>query len=233
MALRKFLIEWGIPGVGTFEREQLRGGVAKLNDVFRMNTIVKLCVVLVITTIPASVAHANYLDMSLSATNNNIVVAMNYLSGKTYKVEWKKSSQPWWQSWTRGPDLYAGNCTTTTKCYYYIGVSCNTSYRVRAKIAGRGWRTDSITTGGCGPVACPKGGWFDGANCQIGKAPDGTTAFIWGGNYYYTPLPLPNRCPYRPYPNSGFDGANCYVQAVPAGVHPFIWQNYWYYSAYP
>ena len=35
MALRKFIIEREIPGVGTFEREQLRGAAAKSNDVLR------------------------------------------------------------------------------------------------------------------------------------------------------------------------------------------------------
>src|SRR5262245_38385518 len=33
MALRKFIIERDIPKVGTFEREQLRGAVAKSNQV--------------------------------------------------------------------------------------------------------------------------------------------------------------------------------------------------------
>ncbi len=33
MALRKFIIERDIPGVGTFEREQLRGAAAKSNEV--------------------------------------------------------------------------------------------------------------------------------------------------------------------------------------------------------
>lgn len=35
MALRKFIIEREIPGVGTFEREQLRGAAAKSNEVLR------------------------------------------------------------------------------------------------------------------------------------------------------------------------------------------------------
>lgn len=32
MALRKFIIERDIPGVGTFDREQLRGAAAKSNE---------------------------------------------------------------------------------------------------------------------------------------------------------------------------------------------------------
>ncbi len=35
MALRKFIIERDIPGVGTFEREQLRSAAAKSNEVLR------------------------------------------------------------------------------------------------------------------------------------------------------------------------------------------------------
>lgn len=35
MSLRKFVIERDIPGVGTFEREQLRGAAAKSNEVLR------------------------------------------------------------------------------------------------------------------------------------------------------------------------------------------------------
>jgi hypothetical protein len=35
MALQKFIIERDIPGVGTFEREQLRQAAAKSNDVLR------------------------------------------------------------------------------------------------------------------------------------------------------------------------------------------------------
>jgi hypothetical protein len=35
MALRKYIIERGIPKVGTFEREQLRGAAAKSNQVLR------------------------------------------------------------------------------------------------------------------------------------------------------------------------------------------------------
>lgn len=74
---------------------------------------------------------------------------------------------------------------------------------------------------------CPAGGYYDGANCQMGEAPAGTTAFIWGDAYYHTPLPG-NQCP---LPGSFFDGANCWVDDVPEGMDPFIWANHWYYSA--
>lgn len=73
---------------------------------------------------------------------------------------------------------------------------------------------------------CPAGGSFDGANCYLGSPPEGTNAFKWGGNYYYTPLPG-NSCPME---GSWYDGANCYVQEIPEGVQPFIHANKWYYS---
>jgi hypothetical protein len=90
----------------------------------------------------------------------------------------------------------------------------------------------NYTTPPCCAVKCPAGGWFDGANCQVGQAPSGTTAFIWGGNYYYSPKPpVPGpRCPLQ---GSWYDGANCFVKPVPAGVQPFIWLNHWYYKACP
>ncbi len=75
--------------------------------------------------------------------------------------------------------------------------------------------------------ACPQGGSYDGANCKIGTPPNGTNAFIWEDNYYYTPLPG-NSCP---YPGSWYDGANCFVKKIPEGVKPFIWSNNWYYES--
>lgn len=71
---------------------------------------------------------------------------------------------------------------------------------------------------------CPSIGSYDGANCYIGTPPPGTTAFIWGNSFYYTPV-SGNQCP---RPGSSFDGANCFVLAVPAGTDPFIYANSWY-----
>lgn len=73
---------------------------------------------------------------------------------------------------------------------------------------------------------CPSGGKFDGANCYMGSAPAGTKAFLYAGNYYYTPAG-PGRCP---MPGSRFDGANCLVQPAPKGTSPFIYDNNWYYK---
>jgi hypothetical protein len=72
---------------------------------------------------------------------------------------------------------------------------------------------------------CPIIGSYDGANCQIGQAPAGTSAFIYNNNFYYTPAPG-NSCP---LPGSWFDSANCYVMPVPPGTTPFIWQSTWWY----
>ena len=30
-------------------------------------------------------------------------------------------------------------------------------------------------------------GVFNGAHCYVGSAPGGHTAFIWNGNFYFTP----------------------------------------------
>ena len=182
---------------------------------------VALAVAFFSAIICAGEALADYLDLNVSPVYQAMIqVQMNYNSSKTYRVQWGSGSA----------EFGASSCYgAPNTCLYTIGnLQCNTVYEVRAKWKGRAWRYSSVRTG-CGDP-CPRGGWFDGANCQIGTPPAGTTAFIWGGNYYYTPLPPPNRCP---YPGSWFDSANCFVQVVPAGVQPFIWSNYWYYKAYP
>lgn len=110
------------------------------------------------------------------------------------------------------------------------GLQCETEYKIRIKRNGYSYDTETFTTSACAcSDPCPSGGWYDGANCQVGQAPAGTTAFIYSNNYYYTPL-AGNSCP---YPGSWYDGANCYVQAVPADVSPFIWANHWYYVSCP
>eukprot|EP00565_Helicotheca_tamesis_P003128 CAMPEP_0185723844 /NCGR_PEP_ID=MMETSP1171-20130828/544_1 /TAXON_ID=374046 /ORGANISM="Helicotheca tamensis, Strain CCMP826" /LENGTH=600 /DNA_ID=CAMNT_0028391599 /DNA_START=126 /DNA_END=1928 /DNA_ORIENTATION=- len=78
--------------------------------------------------------------------------------------------------------------------------------------------------GSC-PNPCPHGGMYDGAHCYVGSPPAGTTAFVWGGNYYYTPIGA-NGCPMT---GSWYDGANCYVSDAPDDEDPFVWSNNWYY----
>jgi hypothetical protein len=195
-------------------------GPSQLLSAFR-HLFVTVALVFVCTIVCATGAFANYLDMTATPIYQSMIqVQMNYNSGKTYRVEWGSGSA----------EFPASSCYgAPNTCLYTIGnLQCHTVYEVRAKWKGRAWQYSSVRTN-CG-VPCPHGGWFDGANCQIGQAPAGTTAFIWGGNYYYTPRPPPARCP---YPNSWFDSANCYVQAIPSGTQPFIWQNYWYYKAWP
>ncbi len=72
--------------------------------------------------------------------------------------------------------------------------------------------------------SCSYIGSYDGYNCYVGTAPEGTTAFIWNNRFYHSPLPG-NVCP---IPGSHFDGANCRVVAIPEGTTPFIWNNSWY-----
>jgi hypothetical protein len=62
---------------------------------------------------------------------------------------------------------------------------------------------------------------FDGANCYILTAPWGTSAFLFDGNWYTTPL---RGCP----AHTTFDGANCLVAAAPAGSSAFEFEGSWY-----
>jgi len=66
-------------------------------------------------------------------------------------------------------------------------------------------------------------GSYDSVNCYVGTPPSGTTAFIWGEYFYYTPLPG-NVCPV----GLGFDGVNCGYLKVPANCSPFIYSNNFY-----
>ncbi len=67
-------------------------------------------------------------------------------------------------------------------------------------------------------------GSYDSANCYVGTPPDGTTAFIYANNFYYTAV-SGNQCPKS---GSWFDGANCFVMDIPSSCVPFIWSNRWY-----
>ena len=72
---------------------------------------------------------------------------------------------------------------------------------------------------------CPHGGMYDSVHCYVGTPPAGTTPFIWGGNYYYTPIGTS----FCPMSGSWYDGANCYVGDAPDDLDPFIWSGNWYY----
>ncbi len=75
---------------------------------------------------------------------------------------------------------------------------------------------------------CNCDGDFDGQNCFVDTAPNGSTAFIYGangnGSFYYTPI-NGNQCPLQ---GSYFDGANCFVENIPNGCIPFIHNNSFY-----
>lgn len=158
--------------------------------------------------------------------------------GHTYKLCWKKSNQSGDAcNHNKIVDIDANDTGvsigSSSSWSMSVNTNCSTGYHFKLKREGSltNYQKD-YTTAPCCAVKCPAGGWFDGANCQIGQAPSGTTAFIWGGNYYYTPKPaVPGpRCPLQ---GSWFDSANCFVKPVPAGVQPFIWLNHWYYKACP
>ncbi len=76
---------------------------------------------------------------------------------------------------------------------------------------------------GCQDPCDGIGGW-DTRNCYLGSVPNGTTAFIWDNNFYYTPINS-NVCP---LPGSGFDGANCFVMDIPEKRNGFIYNNNFY-----
>lgn len=67
-------------------------------------------------------------------------------------------------------------------------------------------------------------GTYDTWNCYVGSAPEGTEAFIWENNFYYSPV-NGNQCP---YPGSHYDGVNCHVMTIPDDCEPFIYNNNWY-----
>jgi hypothetical protein len=73
---------------------------------------------------------------------------------------------------------------------------------------------------------CPYGGFYDGANCYLGGAPEGAQAFMNNGYYGYTTM--------------GVDCAEgdinfrnwCGVAEIPPEVDPFVWQNGFYYDPF-
>jgi hypothetical protein len=69
---------------------------------------------------------------------------------------------------------------------------------------------------------CPPTASFDGANCFYVKAPWGSNAFEYQGNFYVTPL--------ASCPTGNFDGVNCYVGKPPIGRNAFIFDNSFYYQ---
>ena len=72
---------------------------------------------------------------------------------------------------------------------------------------------------------CYNNYYFDSRNCLVGVPPAGTTAFVWNGQFYYTPI-NGKQCPMA---NSGFDGANCIVKLpLPTDNSPYIYANRFY-----
>lgn len=167
-----------------------------------------------------------------SQSENMLQVTYQCKIGNQYKVRYKeRSSNDWipFNEWSEGMCYTMSNGEGGQRAQL-DNLKCNTLYDVEVRRRWRiTWHAASASTLSCSNEPCPNGGMFDSQNCHIGKAPTGTTAFIYDGNYYYTPLSS-NQCP---YPNSWFDSANCYVQQVPNGVSPFVYDNSWYYQAYP
>jgi hypothetical protein len=107
---------------------------------------------LAILTASVDPALADYLDLSADTVTNpatSVGLSWNGYSGKTFKVQWKKTSSGTWTKITvNEADVTVGS---GYRWYYTVGnLSCGTSYDFRVKLEGRGWRDRSVTTKGCG-----------------------------------------------------------------------------------
>ena len=72
---------------------------------------------------------------------------------------------------------------------------------------------------------CPYGGAYDGANCYLGAAPEGSQAFMANGYYAYTTVGYEECDMGETILRTG-----CGVMEIPSEVDPFIWQNGYYYD---
>ncbi len=113
------------------------------------------------------------------------------------------------------------NYTTTGNPYYKIGAGVYLDNRTNAANYIVAYNKDDYRGRTCTI------GSYDKANCHVGTAPTGTTAFMYPdaqGAFYYTPI-NGNQCP---YPGSSFDGAHCYVIDIPSTCEGFIYNNKWF-----
>ncbi|MCF6319518.1 MAG: hypothetical protein L3J83_09625 [Proteobacteria bacterium] len=190
----------------------------------------KIYILLIILFLGTQQAKADYLDLFVSPSGSQALwVSWNGYPGQTFKVKVKQGSSVVYQN----NNVTEANVVVGSGFVWslnIIGLNCNTEYKVKVKMKGRGWRRQTVRTGECKVnKSCPFGGWYDGANCYLGSAPEGTTAFIWSGNYYYSALPG-ELCPLV---GSWYDGANCFFQPVAPGSSPFVYANNWYYVPLP
>jgi len=73
---------------------------------------------------------------------------------------------------------------------------------------------------------CPYGGYYDGAHCKVGTAPNGTSAEIQNGWYAYTSnTSTSTKCPTGTFLKSGA----CGVSEIPEETSSFVYNNAWYY----
>lgn len=169
-----------------------------------------------------------------SSDGSSITASWPAQPGETFTLCWKKTSDSGTVCGNnKVEDIVAqGSNYSYGQLYKGFETECGgVEYKIRVKRSFVSFRTTTETTAACDTAkACPAGGWFDGANCQIGKAPAGTSAFIYNGAYYYTYSNGATKCPLA---GSHDDGANCFVQWIPSGVSPFIYLNHWYYEAHP
>lgn len=73
---------------------------------------------------------------------------------------------------------------------------------------------------------CPYGGYYDGAHCKVGAAPNGTTALIHNGWYAYASnTSSATKCPSGTVLKNG----TCGIGEIPDDTASFVWNNAWYY----
>jgi len=144
--------------------------------------------------------------------------------GEVFKLCWKKTSESGTVcSHNEIPITVGGPDYDGIRQSAQFPTECGTEYKVRVKSFLK-LKTDTEVSTACDPVkACPYGGWYDDANCQIGQAPAGTNAFIFDGAYYYTYSSGATKCP---LPGSYDDSESCFVQWISSNVHPFIHNNH-------
>jgi hypothetical protein len=109
-----------------------------------------------VKTGPVALA-SDYLNLSVGSTGNpgtQMGLSWDGVSGKTYKVQWKKSSGGPWDK--REVDAGTIGVTISNDRWSYVvgNLSCNTSYDFRVKMEGRGWKSKSAATSNCGSAAC-------------------------------------------------------------------------------
>lgn len=154
--------------------------------------------------------------------HGNKFLAQYYYKKHWYSLSWKRLSINGVNSWWIYPNIYP---------QHYTAWDENTSWHKKRLVVypdlhDQYWPNNVRIVSNANKMygqECSIGS-YDSSNCYVGSAPNGTNAFIYNNNFYYTPI-NGNECP---YPGSHYDGANCFVMNIPDNCEPFIYDNNWY-----